>query len=182
MIINLLPRGKKEEIQRRRRFQFVIGWELAIVLILLFSFSFLWAVDYLIEADTQILATINEGELNGEKYSAVKHYQDKFLDINDRLSVISKIDADQLYWTELFLKLSETIPAQIEISTLSTRDYGVFLVGMAETRDVLLEYRDRLSKESCFSEVTLPLSNLVSKENIAFQIDLEINPDCLKKQ
>jgi hypothetical protein len=51
---------------------------------------------------------------------------------------------------------------------------------MANNRDNLIQFKDNLEKESCFSEINLPLSNLVEKENVEFQIDFNIKKDCLK--
>ena len=178
--INLLPKNKKDDIERTKRFKSILGWEFIILLILALFFAFLFGINYLIKVNMQISTNADSNDLSGDQYTVIKKYESKFLDINNQLAAIAKVDKDQLYWSELFLRLNRATPDHIEITTLSTKDYAVFLVGKAATREDLLAYKEKLVGEGCFSNVILPLSNLVSKENIDFQLDFKVDKDCLK--
>jgi hypothetical protein len=69
---------------------------------------------------------------------------------------------------------------EITLSNLSNKDFIIFMVGKANTRDALVSLKDRLEKEECFSDVKLPLSNLVSKDNLVFQIEFNVKEECVK--
>jgi len=56
------------------------------------------------------------------------------------------------------------------------------LSGAADTRDNLLAFKDNLEKEGCFSNVDLPLSNLVDKTDVSFRIVFDVKESCLKKE
>ena len=54
--------------------------------------------------------------------------------------------------------------------------------GLADTREDLIFLKEKLGEDGCFSDIDLPLSNLVDKNNIEFQIVFKIKSDCLKKK
>lgn len=61
---------------------------------------------------------------------------------------------------------------EIRYSRTNT-DIGDFVVvGTAETRAQLVDFRDRVSEEKVFSKVDLPISYLAKDTNVAFQITI----------
>jgi hypothetical protein len=60
-------------------------------------------------------------------------------------------------------------------------NYTVLLSGQAATRDDILALEKKLKESACVKNVNVPLSNLFSQENIDFQIDFEMQKECLKK-
>ncbi|MFA5961142.1 MAG: PilN domain-containing protein [Parcubacteria group bacterium] len=180
--INLLPQDKKDEILKNERFRSVLGWEIVFFCTGLVFFTFIFGIDYLLRFDLQANSEIMGNNLNGAQYQTIAYYENKFSEINAKLTKISAISSGQLYWSNFFLMLNRATPHSIEIIGLSTKDFSVHLMGKAKTRDDLLSFRDNLSKEECFENVNLPLSDLVSKEDIAFQIDLGIKENCIKKR
>jgi Tfp pilus assembly protein PilN len=180
--INLLPPNKKEEIRLIERFRTVLVWEAVIFSIALIFFGFIFGIDYVLSLNLQMVSGSQRDESTGAKYETIKYYESKFSQINVKIGKISGITTDQIYWSKLFVKLNEVTPASVELSGLSTKDYAVFLAGRAKTRDDLILFRDNLAQEDCFQNVNLPLSDLVSKEDIVFQIDLEIKESCVKNK
>jgi len=63
---------------------------------------------------------------------------------------------------------------------IETSDYSVLLTGKAKSRDDLITFKENLEKEECFSNVNLPLSNLVAQKDVEFQIDFSIKKECLR--
>jgi len=180
--INLLPPNKKDEIRLLEHFRTALAWEAVIFSIALVFFGFVSGIDYVLSLSLQMVSGSQNDKATGAKYETIKYYENKFSQINAKIAKISGITADQIYWSKLFIKLNEVTPASVELSGLSTKDYAVFLAGHAKTRDELLLFRDNLTREECFQNVNLPLSDLVSKENVAFQIDLEIKESCVKNK
>lgn len=117
-----------------------------------------------------------------EKYEQLEIYEEKFKQTNSLTQTIKKIQAGHFYWQNFFQKLSEIIPDNVYITDLSTKNLDVFLVGKAKARDDLLGFKNKLESEECFESVNVPLSNLVVKEDVDFQIDISIKEACLKKQ
>jgi hypothetical protein len=180
--INLLPPNKKEEILTARRFRTVLGWEVIILFMAVAFFGFIFGINYLLSFNLQLVAESNDNKSNGAQYETIKHYENKFFEINSKIYKISSINSGQIYWSQIFMKLNDAVPDNVEISGMSTKNFLMYLAGKAKTREDLLLFKDNLSREVCFQNVNLPLSDLVSKKDIAFQIDLEIKEDCVKNK
>jgi Tfp pilus assembly protein PilN len=115
-----------------------------------------------------------------EKYQQLSIYEDKFKQVNSLDKTLRKIQTGHLHWFNLFQQLSSTVPEGIYISGLSTKDYSIFLVGKAKTRDNLLNFKSKLEENECFQNINVPISNLVVENNVDFQIDFVIKNECLK--
>jgi hypothetical protein len=180
--INLLPPYRKEEILQGKRIRTVVKLEGLVFFVAVIFFGFLVSFAYILKLDFYSVPDDSNSKNNHDQYEKIKNYDDEFSKINLQLASAIKMKKDQLYWSILLEKLSEKTPEGIEISNLSTKNYAVFLAGKAGNRDSLLSFKGNLEKEGCFTDVNLPLSNLVSKENIDFQMDLKIKEDCIKSQ
>ncbi len=181
--INLLPPSKKEEIITAERFRSVLGWEAIILLLAILFFGFVFGVDSLLNFNLRVISdNKNSDSRASQQYETIKQYEDKFSGINSEIAKISNITSSQIYWSALFSKLGDIIPDNVELSGISTKNYSIFFAGKAKTREDLLLFRDNLSKEACFENINLPLSNLVSKEDIVFQLDLDIKEECIKNK
>lgn len=180
--INLIPPYRKEEIARAKRFKLVIRIGMAIFSIFVFFFSFLFGLYKTLEINFSVVSNFRELDSEHSKYSEIKKFDDEFEKINTKTNQVLAIKRDQLYWSNLFVYLSKSTISGIEVTDLTTNEYGVSLSGTADNRDNLIAFKDSLINEACFSDVNLPLSNLVSRENVAFQMDFKIKEECLKKR
>ena len=171
--INLIPDYKKEEILKANRFKLVLKLGLAIFGIFLMMLGFLFGLR---EALNVEFDSVIAGQ---EQYAKIKKLDGEFHDINTNVSTIANLENDQIYWSNLFVFLSKKNSSGIEITNLITKDYTVSLAGKADNRDNLIAYKEDLERDGCLSDVNLPLSGLVSRENIAFQIDFKIKEECL---
>ena len=117
---------------------------------------------------------------SNEQYKEIEKYESEINNVNSNLSQIEKLQNGQLNWSKFFQRFNEHFSNEIEVKGLATRNYSIALIGAAKTRDNLISFKDSLAADSCFSEVNLPLSNLVSKEDLDFQIDFKIKQECLK--
>lgn len=180
--LDLLPDYRKQEIKRKKTFHSILRGEVLFLLPVILLILILLNIYYVIVLQKN--SSINENSLqqSQSKYQQLGTYQEKFNQINDSDEALRKIQSGHLHWINIFQKLSEAMPDNIQISNLSTKNYAVFLVGKAKTRDDLLNFKNKLEESICFQNINVPLSDLVVKENVDFQIDLIISKDCLKEQ
>lgn len=179
--LNLLPQHKKDEAVRARYFRMALGREAAFSFILLTLLTFLGGIYFVLNFNYDFLSRLQTAELEKEQYKYMDKYKNEFEKINSRMALASSIKKDQLYWSELFFRLNALTGPGISLSGVANKDYAIFLVGKASDRDTLLDLKSKLEGEACFENIKLPLSDLVAKENIDFQIDLNIKSECLKK-
>lgn len=176
--LDLLPRERKQELKRKKIFRLILRQEFLFLLPVAALVVVLFNILYLLSFELSTPIRTEEQK----KYQELDNYEERFRQVNETTAELLKIQAGHLAWSNVFEKMDTVTPDGVVISNLNTKDYAVFLVGKARSRDILLEFKSNLESTECFWEVNVPLSNLVSKEDVDFQIDFSVNEDCLKKK
>lgn len=180
--INLLPQQIKQEIKRKKMFRQILREEVLFLLPIIVFIFVLFNVYYVLTIQRDVFIQNYSLQQSQESYKNLSLYEEKFKQINGIDESLGKIQSQHLYWQNLFQQLSAVVPNGIYISDLSTKNYNVFLLGKAKNREDLINFKNQLETDTCFQNVNVPLSNLVVKNDIDFQIDFVITVDCLKKQ
>jgi Tfp pilus assembly protein PilN len=180
--LNLIPPNKKEEFLKNEQFKKVVKMEIFLTFIFVVFFGMLWVFKYTLNTDLSITSLSQSSREKSGQYEKINQYDSSFAQINSQVSQIMSIDQSQFYWSVLFSKLSALVPDGITLDGLVTKDYGVAISGQAESREKLISFKDKLSQESCFTDINLPLSDLVDKANAQFEIDFNIDNNCLKNK
>lgn len=178
--IDLLPEQRKQEIKRNRTFRTILREEFLFLLPILLFICILLNVYYVLVMQKKSSIATYFLQQSQEKYQELDTYKEEFKKINETGQILGKIQSGHLRWKNVFVELSNITPEGIYTTNLSTKDYSLFLSGKAKTRENLLDFKNKLETSSCFQKINVPLSNLVVKNDIDFQIDLAINEDCLK--
>jgi len=180
--INLIPQNKKDKLKNRSNISFILKVGAYLTTVIVIFFIFLLIINKIM--NLQLAAVENDFKTTADqsKIEQVKKFDSEFNRINKDNSAALKIFSDELYWSQVLHELSFMTPEGVELSNVSSKDYALFISGISINRDKLIEFRDSLSSSQCFSDINLPLSNLIIKENISFQIDLIVKKECLKKK
>lgn len=180
--LNLIPKYRKDEIAKANLLKSVLRWEIEIGFILGGFFLLLFSLNQILQINVD--SQLNDIKMNQDKakYDRIYALEDEFKKINSHISQDRSIQKDQLYWSRLFEKLEKNIPEEVSVSKMANKNYKIYLAGNAATRDALLKMKDSFSQEGCFTDVDLPLSNLVSKDDVAFQIEFNIKEECIKNK
>ena len=180
--INIIPDYKKEEIAEADRLKVVLRLGMIILFVFLLFIAYLFGLKKILDLNLEAVALSQSVEGDRGQYDKIKKFDQDFTDANSSSDQIMSLKKDQLYWSGLFVLLNGKVPSGVEITELTNKDYSISLTGKADNRDSLISFKDNLDKEECFSDINLPLSDLVEKDNIIFQIDFQIRQDCLKKK
>lgn len=178
--LDLLPQHKKDEIKRNKIFLEILRQEALFVFPLLVFIVILFNVFYLLNIQKTIDDTTYEFQQSQGQYQELNKYDKDFKRINEADVFLIKIQNGHLHWANMLSHLSQAIPDGVTIESLANKNYNTYLIGKARTRDELLKFKGNLEKDSCFQNVNVPLSNLVVKDNVDFQMDFSVNQDCLK--
>ena len=179
--INLVPPVKKEEIKKNNRLKVAIKIELVMTMTLLIFFAALLSFRHILNLNLSLYADARQKSAEAAQYEKIKDFDDKFNEINSQAARIASVKKDQLHWSSIFLCLDGLVFSNIKVKSLATSDYSATLSGIADTRDDLILFKEKMEREKCFSDIDLPLSNLVDKDNVEFKINFNINKDCLNK-
>lgn len=180
--LDLLPEQKKQEINRKKIFGIILREEILFLLPIVALIFILLNIYYVLILERNSSMAVHATKQSQDKYQQINIYEEKFKQINELDQKLVKIQSGHLQWQGIFQGLSGVMPEGVFISDLSTKDFSVFLVGKARTREDLLDFKNKLEAVECFQDVNVPLSNLVVKNDIDFQIDLKVTENCLRKQ
>lgn len=179
--IDLLPPHRKKEIKKRELFLKVLEDELLFIVPSIVLIAMLISIYYILTLQKNVILDAYNAQKSQKEYQQLEVYQGKFKQTNLLVQNINKIHSKHLYWLNFFNQFSKILPEDVYVTDISTKDFNVFLVGKAKNRDNLLDLKSKLEAEPCFKNINVPISNLVVKEDVDFQIDISINEDCLKK-
>lgn len=180
--LDLLPKQRKLELKRKKRFRMILREEFLFLVPVFVFIVILLNIYYLlsIQRDTSVAAkSMVESQ---DKFQELSSYEEKFKQVNSASAKLLKIQIGHLHWAGALDELSAVMPDGVSINDISTKDYKVSLAGKAKSRDILLNFKSNLEADSCFADINVPLSNLVVKDDIDFQMDFSIKQECLKKQ
>lgn len=171
--INLLPPEEKKEIRFKKIDTFILRSFIIFLLTLVISsllFLFLSQVlsSYVASFSEQI--NIYENYLAKEKN---KEIENKISQINNILSKISLIQKNQTTWSSTLIEITSLVPQEIKLTKIEAnkKEKKIEISGWAKTRKKVLDFVDNLEKSEYFENVSLPLSDIVTSENISFNIE-----------
>lgn len=183
-LLNLLPPDRKDAIQKHLRSRFLL-WQLFLLFVLeVFYLTILVSIYLVLDFQQKGLLTAGEsGILSSQtEERRLSGYEQKIKETNAAVDVIGKIDRSHHYFYKVFVLLDLLLPQGVTIDHMQTKEYALSVFGRAAKREDLLLLDQKLkSAEACIATVDIPISNLFSQENIDFQMDLTLVPDCLKK-
>jgi len=177
--LNLIPDYRKEEIRQQNVFLKVMRWNFEFLAVYAIFIGMLFVVGYILKLDLQTnLIQLNPNNI--ARFNEFKEKDEKIKEMNSLIGEIKKVQEGQINWTKFFSKLEELLPDGISLEKISTKDTSIFLAGNSNTSDNLMAFKDKISQDSCFSNVELPLSYVVARENVDFQITFNFEKNCLK--
>ena len=156
-------------------------WEAELMAILVLLILALISINAIVKINLSTAVNdFNMVNQNSEQFKKIKKYDSEMNDMGKIISNVGKIQSAQFYWSKFLAKLNDKVISGVEINKITTKNYEIILGGKVNTRDNLIAFRDNIGKDDCFTDVDLPLSNLVVKDNIDFQMNFKIKKECLK--
>ncbi|HDL75034.1 MAG TPA: hypothetical protein ENH06_01455 [bacterium] len=142
--------------------------------------SIIISTNFILKIQVNSLEKVHSLEQMQPSYQELKKYESEFKQMNSEVDLFHDIQQSNLRWLSVFYDLDSIVTEKIILTDLITKDYSITLLGKADTRNDLLKLQESINISECFSNAIVPLSNLVFKENVAFQIIFKVNDDCLR--
>jgi Tfp pilus assembly protein PilN len=170
--LNLLPPTQCTAIRKERIYLIIENFLSIFLVILIITALILFLAKKTLEKNLKELAiqdvqaNIKTSELN-KKIQAV----------NNTLEIIEEIQKKTKNISPFILEFSQTVPEKAKIDSLqiNPKDNSVGIKGWASTRSDLLEFKENLEASGKFTKIEIPLSSLLEKENLEFDINCIIN-------
>lgn len=176
-MINILPKEKKEliEKERARRFFLILGLSLFIFLILSII-VLLPPFLYLTEQKKEIKRTIKILE-SGPIFKEIQEIENKILGLNQKLVSFNNNQSVILDLSLFIEKILEQKPQSLKIQLISfehlTKVPRISLQGESPSRDLLLEFVKDLNEEKLIEKVHSPITNILREKDIEFNLTIE---------
>lgn len=181
VLLNLLPEEGRVRIRRSYYNRFFFWQSLFLLLITVFYLCLLGSIFFILRSERMSVERADADRTASQvEARELGSYEEKFREVNRIAEQANRFDREHLQWTELFLRLDRSVPKNIAFTSLSTKDYQVFVSGRALARNDFLELEKRLREEACFTDFKVPVSNLFSEKNVDFQIDFSVREECIK--
>ena len=93
-------------------------------------------------------------------------------EINSRLAFIKQIQDDHINWPQFLIYFYNLITENVSLTNLSfdNTELSVTMNGVAADRDDLINFEDNFNASPAFTDIDIPFSSLLEKENIKFEI------------
>ncbi|MFA6410368.1 MAG: PilN domain-containing protein [Candidatus Buchananbacteria bacterium] len=173
--LNLIPPEKKEELRLAQLYKVIKDLIILILFIttivaIILSLTKLLLQNYFTQVVEQTTMTT--------KYANI--FNGDLKKFNQYVAAVDKIQKDYTPWPKFFIKFSSLVPDGIKIYSLTINDTKILITGLAQSRNQLLEFKNNLESSAMLTEVTLPIEDLLEKENINFNVKAVIKTDELK--
>lgn len=101
---------------------------------------------------------------------------------NTKLTTLNSIEKEFTPWSENLISFAKLVPKNVSIAsfTVDKESRSVTLNGVAVSREDLLSFTKSLTESGLFEEIESPISNLLSKTDLAFNLKMKISVSAVK--
>jgi len=101
---------------------------------------------------------------------------------NLKLTTLNSIEKEFTPWSENLVAFAKLVPKNVSlVSFTANRESGeVLLRGVAVSREDLLSFMKALTESGLFTNIESPISNLLTKTDLAFDLKMKIPKSAVK--
>ncbi|PJE75834.1 hypothetical protein COV04_02725 [Candidatus Uhrbacteria bacterium CG10_big_fil_rev_8_21_14_0_10_48_11] len=178
LTLNLIP----ESIKQRVRMQRLYGM-LKTTLVVTALFVLVMGIFVLIGRlilQQQFTRIVNETTLITASNRKV---EGEIRDLNGKVITAKKIITSTNPWAELVYEIVSILPNEVTVHSIGVTDKGQSTItGVATTRDALLAFKDSLEKSPFATDIALPITDLLKREDAPFTITFTVKLDAVTKR
>lgn len=173
--LNLLPPERRHQFEQLllfsalRRMLIIIGVTIAVASVALAGAKFLLSRELQRQHNATILAQERVTAIGGGSLDQ------QIRQFNVQLSTVSNLQKEAQPWTQMLHDFFGTVPAGIRLTQIDIdgKQKTITVRGMADLRDDLLAWQQRIAASQRFQNPTTPISNLLQREHIAFELEMK---------
>jgi hypothetical protein len=171
MNINIIPATQKKEIKIKQFYDSLKNFFYVIFIMVVIYATFFMILKFIIL--NYFVSTIENSIILTK---STENYSKNVSDINKQVDSIKIIQGDFITWSKLLEHLRVLQPNEISIEKILINkiNNSVTIGGQAKTRDSLLEFKKNLEESGYFNDFSLPIKDLLQKNDVSFSIDLGI--------
>ena len=170
--LNLIPESQKSLLKKGRNFS---AFREVVMLVFLFASiiaMMLWLSRYFLEEKLSDIAQQNSAGILSNEFTS-----GRIAKINSQINSTKLIANNYLPIRPTLESFLNLVPENVAIKSLTfvRGQAALSLSGIAKTRNDLLAFKQRLEAAPGVSNINLPMSDLIEKDNNSFDITLSID-------
>jgi len=144
--------------------------------------GFFWAMRQIVDIKADSVAATLQSMQTSMRESEAGQEQEKINKLNRAVNTQAALIKEQLQWTPLLEKLLAVTPPGVDFVTLTgdSEEMTLTINGQAQTRQQLIDFQDALEDMDITKELDAPLSNIIERESVPFDITILLEPGTLK--
>ncbi|MEL6805041.1 MAG: hypothetical protein AAFO91_14800 [Bacteroidota bacterium] len=174
-MINLIPHSARAQIKTEYWLRAVTVWSfmLAFALLLIFALQLPTYV-LVISLDEALRTQINTAAATQGEFADLEQ---QVIDTNNLVVHLTEQEQQTVRFSELMYELDAISPAAVQLMQFDMRRAdgrieAIEVVGRANSRTALSNYRDRVEAHELFGAAELPISNLAKDSDIPFSMTI----------
>ncbi|MDD3486929.1 MAG: PilN domain-containing protein [Candidatus Moranbacteria bacterium] len=177
--INILPDYQKEKIEKEQKDRLVVKIFVSVILaliivnVILVLMYFVLNIEY--QAGKKSSDSFNQNNIDKE-IGLEKIFQEA----DKQVLALSKISQNSSDWAKVLTRIAVLTPDGVKISQISANGTNLKISGFSKTRDDFLVFQDNLASDGL--QFPVDISNLVSADNLNFDLDMEIPKEYLMRK
>lgn len=175
--VNILPDEQKEKREIDKIVGIIGRFGTSFVFVLLVLAAVLFSARLILDIGSRSVQDTDSGYADKE----IKQTEKFFNEVNLSARKINKISSSVPHWSKVMKKLSEIAPSDLRLTLIHVEKEHIKLNGFSKNRDPsFLDFQERLKAEG-FKNINSPNSNLVSKKDFNFEIEMDVDSKYLNQ-
>lgn len=179
LLLNLLPDERKEAVKYTIYYYYGLRIGLLLIFVSLMVIVGFKVLEVKLNRDFRNINE-TEKELSRQNFDLTQ----RVTALNSNLAKIESVQKDFSTWANFIYGMTSEFPQTgITVSNLAvTRDERTFsIVGLADSREAFLRFKDSLEKNPLLENVNSPLKNILDAGSITFTVSGGLSAKALKK-
>lgn len=167
--LNLISPEKKQQFKLEQIYIVIKNLIIFVLLVSIIVATVLLATQVTLQNHFQRI--VNETTLTTQYANT---FSAEVREFNKIITAISEIQGGHTDWTSFIVNFSAMTPKEVDIKNMTINGDKILLKGFASSRDDLLELKNNFETSEMFTEIEMPIDDLLKKNNINFDIKATI--------
>lgn len=169
LVLNLLNDGQKKQVKARKTN--------IIIKKIIFVCLTMSVIIALLLLAAQMFAQKNLKKIEDLGYMSDNQFNNEITRVNELAKFIKKINQNNKYWSDVLIEIAHTGDSNVRLSSIQidTENKSVLIKGIANTRDDLLNLKKNMENSHLFTNIYIPIQNLVNKTDASFNLKADVD-------
>jgi len=172
MPLNFLPAEDKEKLAQEQKLLSFRKNSIYFLVFVALAASIIWSDLWLLDQHNNSLEKSITELRESQTIKETTSIESQIKDFNSKVELVDSITSDRLPLSNNLSKLINIIPEgiSVEMMSIDILNNSFELRGIARNRDSYLSLKDSLLSTDWFTEVDLPITDLLSRDTITFTL------------